>query len=494
MSTSTILELRGISKRFENIQALQDVSFNLREGETHALVGENGAGKSTLMRILAGIYTEYDGEYLLDNQPLHLRSPREALSRGIGMIHQELSVMPELTVAENLFLGRQLTNRLGAVDWGRMNRIAAEELRKLGFADIDVKAPLGNYSLGTQQVVEVLRAILSGARVLIMDEPTTALSPPEVERLIQLIDTLRQSKRSIIYISHFLEEIMRVADRITVLRDGQRVDTLERRETSITHIISLILGREVNATLPAALSRADGQTLLSVSNLTADVFREVNLTVEQGEVVGLYGAIGAGHFDLARALFGLYRIDSGMVAVAGQNFPANFSAAYAIRHGLAYATESRRQSLFMTEPIYRNVMMPHLHRLGRLLAPQPRTELELAAPQITLTGVHPNDPLNPVGQLSGGNQQKVAIARWLPFPPKVFIMAEPTRGMDVGAKNEVLSILRDFRNQGYGVLVVSSEPETVLSVSDRIVVMSRGRVVSELLNQNIDKDVLMRLL
>lgn len=494
MSTPTILELRGISKRFENIQALQDVWFDLREGETHALVGENGAGKSTLMRILAGIYTEYDGQYLLDQQPIHLRSPREALNRGIGMIHQELSVMPELTVAENLFLGRQLTNRLGAVDWGRMNRIAAEELRKLGFADIDVKAPLGSYSLGTQQVVEVLRAILSGARVLIMDEPTSALSPPEVERLIQLIDTLRQSKRSIIYISHFLEEIMRVADRITVLRDGQRVDTLNRRETTVNEIISLILGREVNAALPPAVSRTDGQTLLVVSRLTADVFREVNLTVGQGEVVGLYGAIGAGHFDVARALFGLYRIDGGTVSVAGQNFPRNFSAAYAIRHGLAYATESRRQSLFMAEPIYRNVTMPHLHRLGRLLAPKQRTELELAAPQIALTGVHPDDPLNPVGQLSGGNQQKVAIARWLPFPPKVFIMAEPTRGMDVGAKNEVLSILRDFRNQGYGVLVVSSEPETVLSVSDRIVVMSRGRVVSELLNQNIDKDVLMRLL
>ncbi|MBL8153757.1 MAG: sugar ABC transporter ATP-binding protein [Anaerolineae bacterium] len=490
----TILQLDRISKRFDNIQALDNVSFDLREGETHALVGENGAGKSTLMRILAGIYTDYEGQFLLNGQPVHLHSPRDALSRGIGMIHQELSVMPELTVAENLFLGRQLTNGAGLVDWTKMNRVAAEELHKLGFEHIDVRAPLGNYSLGTQQVVEVLRAILSGARVLIMDEPTSALSPPEIERLIQLIDMLRQSNRSIIYISHFLEEVMRVADRITVLRDGQRVDTVEKSSTTMNQVISMILGREVNAQLPSAVARNAAQTLLSVSGLTADVFTDVNLTVEQGEVVGLYGAIGAGHFDLARALFGLYRYDHGTVRVGDQTFPHNFSAGYAIRHGLAFATESRRQSLFMEQPIFRNVMMPHLHRLGRFFAPARRAELELAAPQITLTGVHPADPLNPVGQLSGGNQQKVAIARWLPFPPKVFVVSEPTRGMDVGAKNEVLSILRKFRNEGYGVLVVSSEPETVLSVSDRIMVMSRGRVVAELPNHNLDKDVLMRLL
>ncbi|HUN05895.1 MAG TPA: sugar ABC transporter ATP-binding protein [Aggregatilineales bacterium] len=494
MMPTTILELQHISKRFENIQALDNVSFDLREGETHALVGENGAGKSTLMKILAGLYTGYEGQFLLDGKAIQLQSPRDALSRGIGMIHQELSVMPELTVAENLFLGRQLTNSFGAVNWGRMNRIAVEELSKLGFDHIDVRAPLGNYSLGTQQVVEVLRAILSGARVLIMDEPTTALSPPEVERLIQLIDTLRAQKRSIIYISHFLEEVMRVADRITVLRDGHKVETLDKRTTNIENVISLILGRQIEASLPAATHRSSDKPLLEITDLTADVFTGVNLSVGHGEVVGLYGAIGAGHFDLARALFGLYRLDSGGIRLDGKAFPARFSARYAIQHGIAYATESRRQSLFMEEPIYRNVMMPHLERMGRLLAPGKTVELAKAAPQIELTGVHPADPLNPVGQLSGGNQQKVAIARWLPFPPKLFVMAEPTRGMDVGAKSEVLAILRNFRNQGYGVLVVSSEPETVLSVSDRIVVMSRGKVVADLQNEKLDKDVLMRLL
>jgi ribose transport system ATP-binding protein len=493
MNAPPVIELKNISKRFINLQALDHVSFDLREGETHALVGENGAGKSTLMRILAGIYNEYDGEYFLRGQPVHLQSPGDALRRGIGMIHQELSVLPELSVAENLFLGRQLTNRFGAVDWRKMNDTAEEELAKLGFSDIDVRRPLGAYPLGTQQVVEVLRVILSGAQVLIMDEPTSALSPAEVERLVELIDTLRQSNRSIIYISHFLEEVMRVADRITVLRDGRNVATVDVGATNVNKLISLILGHEVESAPPHVASHSNGQALLEVTGLTADVFNDVSLTVNKGEIVGLYGAIGAGHFDLARALFGMYQFDSGTITVDGRRFPRSFSASYAIRHGLAFATESRRKSLFMDEAIYRNVTMPHLRHIGAIF-PGAQQELKVASPAIEQVNVQPSDPLNPAGKLSGGNQQKVVIARWLAFPPKVFIMSEPTRGMDVGAKSEVLNILREFRDQGYGVLVVSSEPETILAVSDRVMVMSRGKVVAHMENKNLNKDVLMRLL
>src|SRR5579859_7870553 len=275
--SSTILELKNISKRFRNLQALQDVDFNLHQGETHALVGENGAGKSTLMRILAGVYGAYEGEYWLNGNRVHFNTPREALDAGIGMIHQELSVMPVLTVAENLFLGRQPLTRFGAVDWQKMYHVAEEELLKLGFPEINVALPLGKYSFGIQQVVEVLRVMLSGAQVLIMDEPTSALSPAEVERLMQLIDTLRQQRRSVIYISHFLEEVLRVADRITVLRDGHKVATVERHNTNVNQLISLILGREVNASLPPALPEATERehVLLSVKDLTSDVFSNV---------------------------------------------------------------------------------------------------------------------------------------------------------------------------------------------------------------------------
>ncbi|MFN8372322.1 MAG: sugar ABC transporter ATP-binding protein [Anaerolineae bacterium] len=487
-----VIELKNISKRFLNLQALDQVNFDLREGETHALVGENGAGKSTLMKILAGIYSEYEGEYILRGSPVHLMSPGDALHRGIGMIHQELSGMPELSVAENLFLGRQIT-RFGMIDWARMNKIAQEELANLGFEHIDVKEKLGAYPLGTQQVVEVLRVMLSGAQVLIMDEPTSALSPAEIERLIQLIDTLRQTKRSIIYISHFLDEVMQVANRITVLRDGRKVTTVEKDSTNVSELISLILGHSVESTVYHASESISDKILLNVNQLSADVFSDISLKVGKGEIVGVYGAIGAGHFDLARAIFGMYRYDSGTINVDGHVFPGEFSAAYAIDHGLAYATESRRQSLFMEDAIYRNVTMPHLKDISAFV-PTAQKELHIAGPVIERVNVQPGDPVNPVGKLSGGNQQKVVIARWLAFPPKVFIMCEPTRGMDVGAKSEVLSILRDFRDQGYGVLVMSSEPETVLAVCDRVIVMSRGRIVAEMANTNLNKDILLRLL
>jgi len=326
MDNPPVIQLSHITKRFGTLTALDDVSFDLREGETHALVGENGAGKSTLMRILAGIYSRDEGDYLLNGQPVHLTSPHDALRLGIGMIHQELSVMPQLSVAENVFLGRQLRNRLGLIDWRKMEAIAHEELTTLGFGDIDVRRPLGNYALGIQQVVEVLRVIVSGARVLIMDEPTSSLSPAEVERLITLIAALRDSKRSVIYISHFLEEVIRIADRITVLRDGQKVATLNKSQTSVPELITLILGREINATLPPVVEHksAEEHTLLDVSHLTSDVFNDLSFNVQEGEVIGIYGPVGGGHFDLARALFGVYRCDSGTISVNGKQFPRSF--------------------------------------------------------------------------------------------------------------------------------------------------------------------------
>ncbi len=492
MSDERLLELRQISKRFGGLQALNKVDFDLKEGETHALVGENGAGKSTLMKILSGVYSQYDGEYYFNGKPVRFNSPSDALRAGVGMIHQELSVMPELTVAENVFLGRQ-PMRLGVVDWNTMNRTASEELNKLGF-DIDVRRPLGEYPLGIHQVVEVLRVILSGAKVLIMDEPTTALSPAEVDRLIQLVDNLRKSNRSIIYISHFLHEVEQVADRITVLRNGNKIDTLENAETDVNTVISLILGRDAEASLPSAEDVSDGQNMLVVDALNSDVFNDISFTVGAGEIVSLYGAIGAGHFDLARALFGLYRLDDGRITVDNHAFPQRYNPRYAIKHGIAYATESRRQSLMLDEPNFKNITMPHLGRISSII-PRYGKEVEIADAAMHQVNVQPHEPLEAVGKLSGGNQQKVAIARWLTYPPKVLIVSEPTRGMDVGAKNEVLGILRNFRNEGYGVLVVSSEPETALAVSDRIIIMSRGKIVTQLQNtDSLDKDALMRLI
>ena len=493
MNEKPILELKDISKNFRSIQALEHVNFELYEGEVHALVGENGAGKSTLMRILAGIYTEYEGSYILDGREISLHTPREALEHGIGMIHQELSVIPELSVAENLFLGRQPTTRWGTVDWRTMNQVAQKELADLGF-DLDVQLPLERFSLGTQQVIEVFRTILSGARVLIMDEPTSALSPAEVGELLTLVNTLRQQGRSIIYISHFLDEVLQVADRITVLRNGISVATLTRAEATLDMLIELMLGREVSRTThPDDITSEYEGNLLELKSMTSDAFTDINLNVGRGEIVGIYGAIGAGHFDLARAIFGLYKFDEGTITLDGETFPPRHSSRYAIDHGLAYAIESRRKSLLMDEPIFRNITMPHLAKIARLV-PQRAQEIKVAEPAIEQVNVIPPDPVNPVGKLSGGNQQKVAIARWLTFPPKVFIMSEPTRGMDVGAKSEVLGLLRKFRDEGFGVIVASSEPETILAICDRIAVMSRGKIVARMENKDLDKDALMRLI
>lgn len=492
--TKIVVQLENISKRFQNLQALESVDFDLREGEIHALVGENGAGKSTLMRILSGVYPEYEGSFRLNGELIRFQSPSDALKKGIGMIHQELTVMPELSVAENLFLGWQLTNRWQLVDWKKMNALAREELAQLGFDDIDVSKPLGSFPLGTQQVVEILRVMLSGARVLIMDEPTSALSPLEVERLMEFIDTLRQGNRSIIYISHFLDEVMAVSDRITVLRDGHKIATLEQASTNVDELISLVLGHEIQKPLTQERKQVEtSEILLSVEDLKSDVFENVSFNLAAGEVLGIYGAIGAGHFDLAKAIFGMYRFDTGTIVVDGHKFPKNFSSAYAIQYGLAYATESRRKTLMMDEAIYRNVAMPHLKRIGRIFT-RTKQEVKLAESTVTRVNLQPPDPFNAVGKLSGGNQQKVVIARWLAFPPKVFVMSEPTRGMDVGAKDEVMTILSEFREQGYGVLIISSEPESVLNICDRIIVMSRGKVVSDLINDNLNKDILMRLL
>lgn len=491
--TETVVQLTNISKRFRNLQALSDVDFDLRKGEIHALVGENGAGKSTLMHILSGVYPEYEGEFHLRGELVKFQSPREALDQGIGMIHQELTIMPELSVAENLFLGWQLTNRWQVVDWKKMNALAREELAQLGFDDIDVRKPLGEFPLGTQQVVEILRVMLSGAQVLIMDEPTSALSPAEIERLIELIDTLRLGNRSIIYISHFLDEVMRVSDRITVLRDGYKIATLDKPDTSVDELVSLILGHEVQPSLSRTTNKQKtSDILLTIEDLSSDVFENISMNIAAGEVVGIYGAIGAGHFNLARAVFGMYRFDSGTIVVDGHKFPKNFSSNYAIKHGLAYATESRRKTLMMDEAVYRNITMPHLNQIGTIF-PRAKQEIGVAKPALERVNVQPPDPVNAVGKLSGGNQQKVVIARWLAFPPKVFVMSEPTRGMDVGAKDEVMNLLSEFREQGYGILVISSEPETVLNICDRIIVMSRGEVVSELVNDNLNKDILMRL-
>ncbi len=492
---AAVIELAGVSKSFGGVTALREVDFTLRAGEIHGLVGENGAGKSTLMKIIAGVHADYAGRFLLDGRPVHFRTVRDARAAGIAMVHQELSIAPDLTVAENVFLGAQLTNRFGVVQWRRMARTAREQLARLGI-DVDPGRRIGELPIGLQQLVELARVLFSGARIVILDEPTSALSAPEIERLFATLRQLRSQGTSMVFISHFIDDILGVADAVTVFRNGRNVATMPAREASKGSLIASMIGHghaglEESYTqgipLPPA---ADSPVVLEADNLVLGrTLRGVSFDVRRGEVLGIYGFMGCGQIELARALFGRARPDRGAIRVAGRKL-RRASPAAARRAGIAFVPESRRAMLFHQEPVYKNVTISVLGRLSALLL-RPAQERTLAQRQIENLRIRAPDADALLGTLSGGNQQKVGLARWLSWPPRVLVLSEPTRGMDVGAKDEVVRIVRELRAQGIAVVIASAEPETVLAMADRILVLRKGELVKQFAGEVVSKDRLL---
>ena len=478
---SPILELQEITKAFGGVEALRGVDFVLSAGEIHGLVGENGAGKSTLMKIIAGVHTEFSGRLLLDGRETRFRSARDAHAAGIAMVHQELSVAPDLSIAENVFLGSQPTNRFGLVQWRRMAREAGEQLARFGI-DVDPLSRLGDLPIGLQQLIEIARVLFSGARIIILDEPTSALSPPEVERLFSTLRRLRDEGTGIIFISHFIEDILRVSDTVTVFRNGRKVAEAQAADTSKAALIEAMIGKGREALeesytedipLPPLSNRP---VVLKASGLSlARSLKDVSFEVRAGEVLGIYGFMGCGQLELARILFGKLRPDHGGLVVAGGQ--ATFaSTAQARRAGIAFVSESRRDMLFHQEPVYLGQVSRE-----RLIARRQVEQLQIRPAAVELN----------LGMLSGGNQQKVALAKWLSYPPRLLVLCEPTRGMDVGAKSDVINIIRDLRARGLAIIVLSTEPETVLSLADRILVLRRGAVVREFSDEAISKDRLL---
>jgi ribose transport system ATP-binding protein len=490
-----ILDLQAITKAFGGVEALRGVDFALLPGEIHGLVGENGAGKSTLMKIIAGVHPEFSGRLLLDGRETRFRSARDARAAGIAMVHQELSVAPDLTVAENVFLGVQPTNRFGLVQWRRMARQAGEQLARFGI-DVDPMSRLGDLPIGLQQLIEIARVLFSGARIIILDEPTSALSPPEVERLFATLRRLRDEGTAIVFISHFIDDILRVSDAVTVFRNGRKVMDTPAASTSKAALIEAMIGKgrealEETYTHDIALPPPnDRPVVLAAKDISlARSLRDVSFDVRSGEVLGVYGFMGCGQLELARILFGKLKPDGGALSVAGA--PASFhSTAAARRAGVAFVPESRRAMLFHQEPVYKNISISILERISALFLKPPR-ERAIANKQVEQLQIRPAAVELDLGMLSGGNQQKVALAKWLTFPPRVLVLCEPTRGMDVGAKNDVIHIIRDLREKGLAIIVVSTEPETVLSLADRIIVLKRGSVVREFKNEAISKDRLL---
>src|SRR3954471_10190527 len=459
-----ILELHDITKAFGGVEALRGVDFALTAGEIHGLVGENGAGKSTLMKIIAGVHPDFSGRFLLDGREVHFRSVRDARAAGIAMVHQELSVAPDLTVAENVFLGAQPTNSLGVVQWRRMARDAAEQLARLGI-DADPMARLGDLPIGLQQLIEIARVLFSGARIIILDEPTSALSPPEVERLFATLRKLRDQGTGIVFISHFIEDILLVSDEVTVFRNGRKVMETRAVDTTKAALIEAMIGKGRDAledsythdiTLPApaidkpVVVEADGLSL-------ARSLKRVSFAVRAGEVLGIYGFMGCGQLELARILFGKLKPDQGALTIAGEQ-KAFRSTAGARRAGIAFVPESRRDMLFLQEPVYKNISISILDRISSLLL-KPSRERAIATRQVEQLRIRPAAVELDLGMLSGGNQQKVALAKWLSYPPRLLVLCEPTRGMDVGAKNDVIHIIRDLRAKGLAIIVLSTEPE-----------------------------------
>ncbi len=470
-----IVELSGIAKHFGGVQALRGVDFRLFPGEVHALVGENGAGKSTLVKILAGIHRPDAGGVKVGGEVVELRSPIQAQALGIAVVQQEPMLFPDLDVAENVFMGRHPRDRFGRVDWKRMHREVNQLLASLDVS-LSSHTPLQGLSVAEQQLVEIAKALSMQARVLVLDEPTAALSAHEVEELFAIVKQLRERGVAILFVSHRLEEVFKIADRLTVFRDGAHIITAPVSEMNTEEIIKHMVGRELSNLFPKSEAEI-GEVVLEVRHLTrAGVFADVSFQLRRGEILGLAGLVGAGRTEVARVLFGIDRAESGEIWLKGKKVRIR-SPQHAMDNGIAYVPEDRhQQGLVMNFSIAANVTLPILQQVSRLGLIYPRREQKIAAEYSRQLRVRSTGVEQLVNTLSGGNQQKVVLSKWLATNPSVLILDEPTRGIDVGAKAEVHRIISDLAGSGLAIILISSELPEVLAMADQVIVLHEGRV------------------
>ena len=474
-----ILKLEGIAKSFPGVRALAGIDFDVRPGEVHALLGENGAGKSTLIKIMSGVYQPDAGSITLDGKPTAFASPQEAQKSGIATIYQELLLFPELTVAENIFMGHAPKGRFGAIDWSATRERAREVLDSLDIRDLDVRAPVGQLSVGNRQRVEIAKALSHNARILIMDEPTAALTEHDVTRLFGIVRLLRARGVGVIYISHRLEEVFLLADRVTVLRDGEFVATKPVSATSHDDLIQMMVGRRIDQLFPKAEAKR-GAVVLELENVfRAPMTKGVSLKLHAGEILGIAGLVGSGRSELAEVIFGMTPAEKGTIRVDGK--PVTIRSASDAKHlGIAYVPEDRgRQGLVRPMPVSQNVSLASLSKVARNSFIDRKAENALAEKSVKEFQIRASGIGQIVGKLSGGNQQKVGLSKWLATKPRILIMDEPTRGIDVGAKAEIHRMMSEFAQAGMAIIMISSELPEVMGMSDRILVMRAGRLVAE---------------
>lgn len=486
------IEMRGINKSFGENAVLKDAGFLLDHGEIHALMGENGAGKSTLMKILTGVYTKDSGQVIVDGAEVCYKNPQEAEKAGIVFIHQELNVLFDLTVEENMFLGKEIHGHFGVCDQKAMRAEVRKILDRLGVS-IDPQQKMSELSVGQQQMIEIAKALMVDAKVIIMDEPTAALTQSETEVLFQVVRSLREKGVSIVYISHRMEEIFELCDRITVLRDGSYIATKKIADTDMNDVVRMMIGREIGERYPVRTSKIGG-VVFKVEGLTCPgVFRDVSFEVRAGEVLGVSGLMGAGRTEIMQAVFGNMPHVTGRIFLDGKEIH-NHNPGQAMRNGIGFITEDRKtEGLMLEESIRKNISLANLRRISRRGVLRKKEEQDLVRQGIEELHIKCFGPEHECGRLSGGNQQKVVFAKWIHTNPRVLILDEPTRGVDIGAKKEIYNIINDLAAKGVAVIMVSSELPEILGMADRIMVVREGLVRGILDKEEADQENIMIL-
>jgi ribose transport system ATP-binding protein len=488
-----LVRMTGIQKRFPGVHALDGASFELRRGEVHALVGENGAGKSSMMKVLAGVYEPDAGTLELRGRPVRMNGPASALGHGISMIHQELNLVPHLSVAQNVFMGREPRRARAFLDDRALNTAAAQLFARLHL-DLDPRERTADLTVAKQQMVEIAKALSVQADVLIMDEPTATLTDTEIAELFRIIRGLRERGVGVVHISHRLEELRQISDRITVMRDGRTIRTLATAQARLPEVISLMVGREVYDATPELPDAPPSEVLLEVRGLAAGrMVKDVSFTLHRGEILGVAGLVGAGRTEMARAVFGADRATAGRITIKGREaVPA--SPSDAVRRGLAYLSEDRkRYGVAVDMDVESNVVMASMRRFTRLGWIDARATRRAAGEQVRTLGIKTPRLGQRVRHLSGGNQQKVVLAKWLTADCDVLIVDEPTRGIDVGARSEIYGLLNRLAQQGKGIVMISSDLPEILRMSHRVLVMCEGRVTGELTAAEATQERIMTL-